>query len=110
MPARTVVIDTDPGIDDAVAILLALKSPEFRIAGITTVAGNIGIATTTRNAGRILALAGRSEIPVIAGASAPMARTGFDTADIHGNDGLGEVAEFLVFGRFIQSEDIVLTG
>ena len=92
MPARTVVIDTDPGIDDAVAILLALKSPEFRIAGITTVAGNIGIATTRRNAGRILALAGCSEIPVIAGASAPMARKGFDTADIHGNDGLGGVA------------------
>jgi len=92
VPARTVVIDTDPGIDDAVAILLALKSPEFRIAGITTVAGNIGIATTRRNAGRILALAGCSEIPVIAGASAPMARKGFDTADIHGNDGLGGVA------------------
>lgn len=94
MPAqfRKVVIDTDPGIDDAVAILLALKSPEFDVAGITTVAGNIGIATTTRNAGRILALAGRGDIPVIAGAAEPLARKGFDTADIHGNDGLGGVA------------------
>ena len=89
---RKVVIDTDPGIDDAVAILLALKSPEFDVAGITTVAGNIGIATTTRNAGRILALAGHGGIPVIAGAAEPLARRGFDTADIHGNDGLGGVA------------------
>jgi purine nucleosidase len=90
-PARITIIDTDPGIDDAVAILLALNSPEFDIRGIKTVAGNIGIATTTRNAGRILALAGRSDIPVIAGATAPLSRKGFDTADIHGNDGLGGV-------------------
>lgn len=88
---RTVVIDTDPGIDDAVAILLALKSAEFDIRGITTVAGNIGIATTTRNAGRILALEGRVDVPVIAGAAGPLSRKGFDTADIHGNDGLGGV-------------------
>ena len=56
---RLIVIDTDPGIDDAIGILLALASPEFSIAGITTVAGNIGIETTTRNAGRLLAFAGR---------------------------------------------------
>ncbi len=85
------VIDTDPGIDDAVAILHALSSPAFDILGLTTVAGNIGIETTTRNAGRILALAGRGDIPVIAGAPAPLSRKGFDTADIHGNDGLGGV-------------------
>lgn len=89
---RCVVIDTDPGIDDAVAILLALQSPEFDVRGITTVAGNIGIATTTRNAGRLLAHAGRAGIPVIAGAAAPLSRKGFDVADIHGNDGLGGVA------------------
>ena len=90
--ARKTVIDTDPGIDDGVAILLALQSPEFDILGLTTVAGNIGIGTTTRNAGSILALAERSDIPVIAGASEPLSRKGFDTADIHGNDGLGGVA------------------
>lgn len=88
---RKVVIDTDPGIDDAVAILLALRSPELDIAGISTVAGNIGIATTTHNAGRILALAGRADIPVISGAKGPLSRLGFDTADIHGGDGLGGV-------------------
>lgn len=85
------VIDTDPGIDDAVAILHALSSPAFEIVGITTVSGNIGIATTTRNAGRILAFAGRGDIPVVAGAVAPLARKGFDVSDIHGNDGLGGV-------------------
>lgn len=86
------VIDTDPGIDDAVAILLALASPAFDIVGLTTVAGNIGIDTTTRNAGRILAHARRADIPVLAGAAAPLARKGFDTIDIHGDDGLGGVS------------------
>jgi purine nucleosidase/pyrimidine-specific ribonucleoside hydrolase len=88
---RRVVIDTDPGLDDALAILCALASPALAVAGVTTVAGNIGLATTTRNAGRLLALAGRPEVPVIAGAAAPLARPGFDTADIHGKDGLGGV-------------------
>lgn len=86
------IIDTDPGIDDAVAILFALASPQFEVLGITTVAGNIGIGTTTRNAGRLLALAGRADVPVHAGAAAPLARKGFDTAEIHGADGLGGVA------------------
>lgn len=88
---RKIVIDTDPGIDDAVAILLALKSPEFDILGITTVAGNIGIRTTTRNAGRILALESRADIAVVAGSSVPLVRPGRDASDIHGNDGLGGV-------------------
>lgn len=86
------VIDTDPGIDDAVAILFALQSGLFDIRGITTVAGNLGIETTTRNAGRILALAGRPGIKVVAGAERPLARKGFDTKDIHGGDGLGGVS------------------
>ncbi|MGE0502591.1 MAG: nucleoside hydrolase [Rhizobiaceae bacterium] len=89
--ARKVVIDTDPGIDDAVAILAALASPELDVAGLTTVAGNLGIAVTTRNAGRILALAGRSDIPVIAGADRPLVRAFKDFADIHGEGGLGAV-------------------
>lgn len=91
MTVRKAVIDTDPGIDDAVAILCALGSPELDVLGLTTVAGNIGIATVTRNAGRILALAGRREIPVLSGADGPLARKGFDTAEIHGDDGLGGV-------------------
>ncbi|MDP3895897.1 MAG: nucleoside hydrolase, partial [Mesorhizobium sp.] len=90
--SRKIVIDTDPGIDDAVAILFALAEPGFDILGVTTVAGNLGIRTTTRNAGRILALGGRSDVPVVPGATGPLARKGFDTVDIHGADGLGGVA------------------
>ncbi|WP_245453284.1 nucleoside hydrolase [Aquibium carbonis] len=92
MSPRAVIIDTDPGIDDAVAILAALGSPDFNVLGITTVAGNIGIATTTRNAGRVLALARRGDVPVVAGAVGPLSRKGFDVAEIHGSDGLGGVA------------------
>ncbi|WP_262031556.1 nucleoside hydrolase [Microvirga sp. Mcv34] len=89
---RHIVIDTDPGIDDAIGILLALASPEFSIAGITTVAGNIGIDTTTRNAGRLLAFAGQHDIPVFEGAAAPLSRPGPAPLNLHGKDGIGGVA------------------
>jgi inosine-uridine nucleoside N-ribohydrolase len=90
--ARLTVIDTDPGIDDAIGILLALVSPEITVAGVTAVAGNIGLDVTTRNAGRLLAFAGRNDIPVLRGATAPLARPGPDPLGIHGEDGLGGVA------------------
>lgn len=89
---RLIVIDTDPGIDDAIGILLALASADFKIAGITTVAGNIGIETTTRNAGRLLAFAGREDIPVFQGAAAPLSRPGPEPLNLHGEDGIGGVA------------------
>lgn len=89
--ALRVIIDTDPGIDDAVAILYALARPQFEVLGVTTLAGNISLPTTTRNAGRLLAAMGR-DLPVFSGASGPLARKGFDVADIHGNDGLGGVS------------------
>jgi len=90
--ARLTVIDTDPGIDDAIGILLALASPEITVGGITAVAGNIGLDVTTRNAGRLLAFAGRNDIPVFRGAAAPLVRPGPDPLGIHGKDGLGGVA------------------
>jgi inosine-uridine nucleoside N-ribohydrolase len=89
---RLTVIDTDPGIDDAIGILLALASPEFDVAGITTVAGNIGIETTTRNACRLLAFAGREDIPVFQGASSPLSRAGPEPLGLHGESGIGGVA------------------
>lgn len=89
---QSVIIDTDPGLDDALAILCALNSPALRVLGLTSVAGNIGLGMTTRNAGRLLALAGRGDVPVVAGVAAPLARPGFDVADIHGQGGLGGVA------------------
>ena len=87
-----VLIDTDPGLDDALALFLACASPELDILGIVTVAGNIGLPGTTTNALRVLALLERSDIPVIAGAAGPLGRAAFEAADIHGSDGIGGVA------------------
>ncbi len=92
MTPHRVIIDTDPGLDDAVAILFALASGQFDVRGLTTVAGNIGLAVTTRNAGQLLALLDCERIPVARGASAPLLRPGIDEVAIHGNDGLGGVA------------------
>jgi pyrimidine-specific ribonucleoside hydrolase len=88
--ASPLVIDCDPGVDDAVAILLALASPEVELLALTTVAGNLPLETTTRNALRVLALAGRDDIPVAAGAERPLVVPRWrDSAVVHGSDGLG---------------------
>jgi inosine-uridine nucleoside N-ribohydrolase len=84
-----ILIDCDPGIDDAVALLLACASPELRLLGVSTVAGNVDLEHTTRNAGRILALAGRSDVPVAAGAGRPLVRSSPGRAEqVHGEDGV----------------------
>jgi pyrimidine-specific ribonucleoside hydrolase len=83
-----IVIDCDPGHDDAIAILLALASPEVELRGITTVAGNQTLDKTTRNALRVLELVGRTDIPVAAGAAAPLKRTLRVAANVHGESGL----------------------
>lgn len=90
------IIDTDPGIDDMLAILTALASPELNLLAVTTTFGNVGIETTTANAGRVLALAGREDIPIAAGASRPSVFPAPETAaDIHGSDGIGGLSERL---------------
>jgi purine nucleosidase len=82
---RRIIIDTDPGIDDAVAILLALATPEeLEILGIVAVAGNLPLAQTERNARRVCELAGRAEILVYAGCARPMLRPLATAAHIHG--------------------------
>jgi pyrimidine-specific ribonucleoside hydrolase len=83
-----IVIDCDPGHDDAIAILLALSSPEVELRGITTVAGNQTLEKTTRNALKVLELAGRTDVPVAAGADAPLKRTLRVAANVHGETGL----------------------
>jgi pyrimidine-specific ribonucleoside hydrolase len=83
-----IVIDCDPGHDDAIAILLALASPEVELRGITTVAGNQTLEKTTRNALKILELADRTDIPVAVGADAPLMRTLRVAANVHGESGL----------------------
>jgi inosine-uridine nucleoside N-ribohydrolase len=83
-----IVIDCDPGHDDAMAILLALASPELDLVGVTTVAGNQTLDKTTRNALVTLEVGGRSDIPVAAGADAPLRRQLRTAAHVHGETGL----------------------
>ena len=71
---KRVIIDTDPGIDDAAAIFLALASPELEVVALTTTFGNASVEACTANARRVLALAGRSDIPVFMGAGKPLLR------------------------------------
>jgi inosine-uridine nucleoside N-ribohydrolase len=88
---RRIIIDTDPGIDDALAIFLALHSPEVKIEAITPVAGNVPLEFTLPNALKLLEIAGRTDIPVAAGASRPLERRLVTAAHVHGNNGLGGV-------------------
>ena len=84
-----VIIDTDPGVDDALALLLAMRSPELKIEGITPVAGNVPLELTLPNALRMVEVAGRTDIPVAAGAKEPLARRLVTAAYAHGENGLG---------------------
>jgi inosine-uridine nucleoside N-ribohydrolase len=83
-----ILLDCDPGHDDAMAMLLALASPEVELLGITTVAGNQTLAKTTANALRILEFAGRDDLDVAAGADRPLVREPAVAADVHGETGL----------------------
>lgn len=85
---RKIIIDTDPGQDDAVAILLAFASPEFEVLGLTAVAGNVPLALTEKNARKICELAGRSDAKVFAGAVRPLIRPLVTAEYVHGKTGL----------------------
>ena len=85
---QPLIIDTDPGQDDAVAILLALASPEIHLLGITTVAGNVPLDLTEVNARKICDLAGRQDVPVFAGLSRPLVRRLVTAEHVHGRTGL----------------------
>lgn len=92
MVERRLLIDTDPGADDALAILLALRAPHTDVVALTTVAGNIGLDLTTRNALLILEAAGRADIPVYRGAAVGLAAGVMESAvHVHGDDGLGDL-------------------
>ena len=88
MSARAVLIDCDPGHDDAMALLLALASPELELLGVTTVHGNQTLVKTTANALRVLEFAGRGDVPVAAGADRPLLRDPRVAAHVHGETGL----------------------
>ncbi len=85
---RKIIIDTDPGQDDAVAILLALASPEIELLGVTAVAGNVPLHLTQRNARIVCELAGRPDIPVFAGSDRPLVHPLVTAEHVHGKTGL----------------------
>ena len=82
------ILDVDPGHDDAVALMLACGAPELEVRAVTTVAGNVSLPKTTRNALRVLSLIGRTDVPVGAGADAPLERPLHTAEDVHGESGL----------------------
>ncbi|WP_370401630.1 nucleoside hydrolase [Sulfitobacter sp. JB4-11] len=89
MTPRKIIIDTDPGQDDAVAILLALASPEdMTVLGITCVAGNVRLSLTSKNARIVCELAGKTDVPVYAGCDRPMGRDLVTAEHVHGKTGL----------------------
>jgi purine nucleosidase len=84
-----IILDCDPGIDDALAIAFAAGHRGIELAGITTVAGNVALAKTTRNALAVASFVGAGSVPVTPGAAAPLLRQASDARDVHGEDGLG---------------------
>ncbi|MFD4674762.1 nucleoside hydrolase [Lentzea sp. NPDC058450] len=101
--ATPLIIDTDPGVDDAFAIALAARSPEVDLRALTTVFGNVGLELTTANALRLLAHLKRTDVPVVKGSPGPGG-----AADVHGEDGLGGQAHTLPENpESVKSEDVV---
>jgi purine nucleosidase len=86
---RPVILDTDPGIDDALAILLAVASPEVSLRGVSVTGGNCPLVAGWHNARNVLALAQRTDIPALAGVALPLLRPAFTAAETHGASGLG---------------------
>ncbi|MGC2280298.1 MAG: nucleoside hydrolase [Candidatus Acidiferrales bacterium] len=88
---RRIILDTDPGIDDMMAIFLALRSPELKVEAITPVCGNVPLEFTLPNALRLVEIAGRTDVPVAAGASHPLLRRLVTAGHVHGANGLAGV-------------------
>jgi purine nucleosidase len=87
--STTIILDCDPGIDDALAIAFAAGHPGIELAGITSVAGNVSLARTTRNALDVADFVGAGDVPVTAGCAGPLLRPALDARDVHGATGLG---------------------
>ena len=106
MDKRKVIVDCDPGIDDALAIILALKSKEIEVIGITTVSGNVKSLQGAKNALKVLKLLGRLDIPVYLGESKPIKRELVTAQDTHGEDGLGETFLEEVSSEYIRENSV----
>ena len=100
MKPKPILIDTDTGVDDAMALVLAFNSPELSVKAITTVAGNIDVTKCTRNVERILDLLNIQDRPIVAeGAARPLRLPLVKASEVHGKDGLGDVPAFLPRAR-----------
>ena len=106
MDKRKVIVDCDPGIDDALAIILALKSKEIEVIGITTVSGNVKSLQGAKNALKVLKLLGRLDIPVYLGEGKPVKRELVTAQDTHGEDGLGETFLEEVSSEYIRENSV----
>src|SRR5258708_5686103 len=89
MSAQKVIIDCDPGIDDALALVFARGHPDLEVLGITTVVGNVGLGQTTANALQVRDYLTMPDVPVVAGSPGPLLRPALDARDVHGSSGLG---------------------
>ena len=89
MTVQKIIIDCDPGIDDALALAFAAGHPDLDLRGITTVAGNVGLDKTTANALRVRDFTGLTDVPVVAGCPGPLLRPPLHARDVHGDSGLG---------------------
>ena len=91
MTVRKLLLDCDPGLDDALALVLAHGDPSLELVAVTTVGGNVALANTTRNALELREYLGFTGVPVAAGAAGPLAREAKNAAEVHGVGGLGDV-------------------
>lgn len=94
MTKQALIIDCDPGVDDAVALMLAFGSADLELLAVTTVCGNASLEKTTRNARMLRQIAGREDVPVHAGADRPLRRKRTGAGEFHGEEGLGFMAPF----------------
>ena len=109
MTTRKIILDCDPGHDDAVAILLSLGDPGIELLGITTVGGNQTLEKVAHNARVVCTVAGVNDIPVYAGCSRPLVRPVEVAADIHGNTGM-EIHNFTLPEPAFPEESIIHRG
>lgn len=104
--ARPVLIDTDAGVDDALALILALRSPELDVKAISTVAGNVEVEQCTRNVFYLLRLLNENKIPVAQGASKPLAKRLVTAPEVHGEDGLGNTRPHVTIPRSMSRDAV----
>ena len=94
MTRQSLIIDCDPGVDDAVALMLAFGSPALEVLAVTTVGGNVPVEKTARNARMLRQIAGRGDVPVFMGAKRPLRREPAGAGEFHGAEGLGDLTPF----------------